>query len=248
MPVFTDSQMNILNESIRRTLNEHLDHEECDVTVDDILNVFVKPEHHEACRLATDLFTYRMYGSNAFSFKHANTTSEGQLVFNLTLSYVYDKATNRNRIPWVPPAYAGSADNWRTDTPSHEKLVWYLTRLHQLFRSYNNMALVLAVLNTRCTSAGQMAFVWPAITQLIDRAEKRGEKVETLKKMVSRRNNAGCPIVTPAMREICKDSGAMLSYLQLVGQAKPRRDHLGFEIALGTDVTQIKDREFYAAL
>lgn len=167
-------------------------------------------------------------------------------MFTVSLQYTYDQTKNKTTLPWVPPSYAGDA--MIEGSPAYEKLVWYMARVHKLFSEYNNMAMLLATLNNRCATAGQMAFVWPGITQLVDRADKRGEKVDTLKKMVSRRNTAGCPIVTPAMREICKESGATLSYLQLVGTAKPRRDRLGFEIGFGTDVSQIMNRDAYAAL
>ena len=248
MPVFTDSQVSVLNRSIARSLDAHIDHESCEMTLDDLLRTFVKPEHHAAARVAPELYVRQMYNANTFTFPHALKSNvadkESNVRFLVRLDWVSLPKSRGSTLPWLPPSYCGEFISDVDSAP----FTAYMTKVSALTRTYNSMAMLLRALNTKCSSAGQLAFIWPAIKQLVDRASETGEQVDTLKKMVSRRPSGSMPIVTPLMRQWCQETGAALTYLQLMGKAPERLGVYGFSIALSSDVETIFDKDLLEAL
>jgi len=236
-----------LNRTIASALDAHLDHEPCELTVEDLLLTFVKPEHQAAARIAGEIYPNKMYGANLFNFSYDpfNTYERFVPTFSVRLDWISTTPTrNAPALPWLPPNYCGQHVN--VDNAVAFKT--YIHKVLDLALTYNRMALLLKTLNTKCTSAGQLAFIWPAIKQIVDRASEAGEQVDTLKKMVNRRPSGSMPIVTPLMRQWCQETGAALTYLQLMGKAPERHEAHKFAIGFISDIDAIFDKQKFLEL
>lgn len=128
-----------------------------DFTHDDILNLFVPPEHHSILRNAYEVvnINYNLYQEKRFTVRPMGKYQRG--TFIVTINPTNGSTLLAPRLP----VYRGD------DFPElHSRFTSWVTARVALGQDIGRAAFVLRSLNDFCATPGQIRFVWPALLTL----------------------------------------------------------------------------------
>lgn len=243
MAALKGSYRDALEQSIKELYEDRIKFDNFDVTQDDLINLFVKPEHRETVRINRDLYPWGMHNYQTVKVQvpgnHWLVIGQGGgigIPFPVYDRKHYDK-------PIVTVQEDTHASLW-------EKYENFVQSQRIIFNQYTLTFQVMRKLDEICVSPSQMRFFWPAIEVLAAHAGARDNK-ETLLKAVMANSKAPVPRISPALRQACQDTGAVITAQQMMGKSTlPDLNMRSIWAKLSDDVTSLNAlrSEFYQAL
>lgn len=205
MAALTQAQFDILTTMIEKAFHKHREFHPVELTKRDIVEGFVNSEDLETLKRVSELYADRLkYNPERLGIEVLTMQYERPfgIIFGLQeTAYLPDYAIE-----------GGIAAG-----PGYEKVLREANRYIELFFDYNLMTAVLTKLDEVCTTAGQIAFIWPTIRDLAGMAHEAGEKVDTLLKALDKKTTAPIPRISPALREACRATGQTITVLKMMG-------------------------------
>lgn len=218
MPAFSDKQTGVLLQSISTMYDHHERLERCPVTADDLMSLYVKPEDHDVCRRAKDLFDSLYGGRSLMSRAQIN---DSVVEFSVALG---------KDVPFLLPNYARAI----LDTSSNEsrvRLIDWVAERYQLSMTYGRIKQLFEHLNVLCAVPAQVKFLWPSIEVLASIAEEKNKDVPISDKLNSGTRKS-LPFVSPELREACRETATTIAMWQMLPEPPPR-DTLGVQVTIG---------------
>lgn len=243
MAALKDSYRQALEQTIKELHEDRIKFDTLEVTQEDLINLFVMPEHRDIVRNAMDLYPWGMHNYQTVRLAAPDNMwmAIGQGKHPAIPFPVYDHKNYDKPLVTV-----------QEDAPSSltEKLQSFMQSQLTVFRQYQLTYQVLRKLDEICASPSQMRFFWPAVEVLAAHAGARDNK-ETLVKSVMANSKAPVPRISPALRQACQDTSAVITAQQMMG--KSSTPELGMRpvwAKLLSDVihSSALNTEFYRAL
>lgn len=212
MAALKESYRVALEQTIKELYEDRIKFDTFEVTQEDLIDLFVKPEHRDAVRIARDLYPWSggHYSTVRVQVPNKLYMSIGQ--GNLTppvLFPVYDKRNYHE--PHITVQEDVSPALW-------EKFETFVKSQMAIFDQYQMVYMVMHKLNIICASPSQMRFFWPAIEVLAAHAAERDKK-DTLTKAIMANSKAPVPRISPALRQACQDTAAVITAQQMMGKS-----------------------------
>lgn len=211
MSAFSNTRVQQVQEVMRRLGKRMVNSIKNDVTHDDILRCYVKPEHQEMARLTHSVFG--VAGMAAFTYRIFSGDGEGNL--SITLNFKQDD------LPFSVPNYAGEhgilPDAPRDAIKRIEK--WVARRMalgRELGQAWDTFTEVAA----RCSTPGAAVFLMPCIKGLFEL--DRNDDSSGFKNFKDRLSRGGMPAL-PAM------SPELMESTDVASKTWARAMLLGFE-------------------
>lgn len=205
MPAFSDKRTDFLVSAIIQLGRRALMHRKTDITMDDMFQMFIDPDHQDLCRQAREVLGVKQYGR------------------------VTHKAADKTWVRWTPateegafpyPGYIGQQVFLPIDAEPHAKyLTWLKWRASVDYR----VGLCLAVfreLNDRCEKPDQVRAFWPSIVALLELTEdeacqKAADRLRDFK-LPSR-----FPALSPEFKAACVETEGYLAQFLLYPKDNP---------------------------
>lgn len=243
MAALKESYRQALEQTIKELYEDRIKFDNFDVTPDELVRLFVKPEHRSTVYEARNLYPW-----SGGHYSHMRTQAPDGLFLSIgqngptpVLFPVYDRGS-----------YGRNVMTIQDDVPSNiwEKFNNFVQSQLVIFRQFQLTYQVMSKLNEICASPSQMRFFWPALEVLATHACARDNK-ETLIKAVMANSKAPVPRITPTLRVACQDTGAVITAQQMMGKPSNSDNSMRPVYAkLDADVTSLSSRntDFYNAL
>jgi len=214
MAALKESYRNALDQTIKELYDDRIKFDNFDVTRDDLISLFVKPEHREAVSISRELYpwSHGHYSTVRVQVPGGHKLTIGQTgTFNSppVLFPVYDRKNYLHTLMCVQEDVAPAL--W-------EKFNDFVQSQLIIFNQYQLTFQVMNKLNEICASPSQMRFFWPAIEVLASHAAARDNK-DTLVKAIMANSKAPVPRISPALRQACQDTGAVITAQQMMGKS-----------------------------
>lgn len=212
MAALKDSYRQALEQTIKELYDDRIKFENFDVTQEELISLFVKPEHREAVRIAKDFYPWSggHYSTVRVQVQGGRKLSIGQGgPMPPVLFPVYNRQNYHQ--PDITVQEDVSPDLW-------EKFNNFVQSQIIIFNQYELTFQVMRKLNEICASPSQMRFFWPAVEVLAAHAAARDNK-DTLVKAVMANSKAPVPRISPALRQACQDTSAVITAQQMMGKS-----------------------------
>lgn len=212
MAALKESYRVALEQTIKELYEDRIKFDTLEVTQEDLISLFVKPEHRDAVRIARDLYPWSggHYSTVRVQVPGNQFMSIGQGTSTPPVLFpVYDRKNYHQ--PHITVQEDVSPTLW-------EKFSNFVQSQIIIFNNYQLTFQVMRKLDDICASPSQMRFFWPAIEMLAAHAGARDKK-ETLLKAVMANSKAPVPRISPALRQACQDTAAVITAQQMMGKA-----------------------------
>jgi hypothetical protein len=208
MPALSDKREQLLygviDDLAKRVINATVTPK---VTHAHLLDLFVKPEDHDAVKKARKLFRHTAGGEFL-----VQTPFKLEGVGDFTLRIKSSEAKNKK--PFMHPYYMGSELYATEEHEGYQAMMAWLKARYEVGRQWGMVRAVLQDLNAKCTTSAQMRFFWPGIATL---AGKHPDLQDFADRLRDANTPSSIPKIHPTLREACKTTmqtltmGALLS-------------------------------------
>lgn len=212
MAALKDSYRQALEQTIKELYEDRIKFDTLEVTQEDLISLFVKPEHRDAVRVAKDLYpwSHGHYSTVRVQVPAGRKLCVGQGGATTPVLFPVYNRQNYHQ-PDITIQEDVRPDLW-------ERFNNFVQRQIVIFGQYELTYQVMRKLNEICASPSQMRFFWPAIEVLAAHAGARDNK-ETLVKAVMANSKAPVPRISPALRQACQDTSAVITAQQMMGKS-----------------------------
>lgn len=185
------------------------------VTREDIFFAFVKPEHQELARIASDVFDTR-YISASFTVRH----------FYIELGRSAD---------FTLPRYAGKIDTYNMEDPHTRSVIKRLTEygawVKDAEQKFKNIYTVFERLCDLCKLPTQVRFYWPALLSLMEQIPKDAPpmvmRADALRDF---KVPSALPRIPQELRELCVSTATTIAMALLLPKNIERNDEIEVRI------------------
>lgn len=204
---FSEADTNSIRRSIALEQYKLISLYPCPLTLQDALELFVRPEHHEICIQAPKICDL------PYSIVSQSVSLPFQIEPSIEFSFSYTSNPKNGSAVFLWPKYA---DRPHPSAPVHllKKLNTYVEARVELGIQAGALLTVFDALNEVCRSPAEVAFVWPSITALtVDLPEKTKARLH--------RRVTSTPRVGPALRQVCQGAATTLMMLTMAKDVQP---------------------------
>ena len=212
MPVFTDTELRLMEDAVRDMYDKHTKFERHGLSVDELYELFCSPEDVLVIKRAVELVGPNSL--NSYSYLSAALPVDGGQV----------TATVQSSGKMVlPKTISRDGAIFSQESPLRHRLVTYAAARLDICLRYSRVRQVLVHLTNLCELPAQVQFLWPTIDAIASRVgvEKHRERLLT---KLSRRTRANMLAVSPELREACRDTAATVAAFLLLPDQPPGGD------------------------
>jgi hypothetical protein len=228
MSAFTTAQAYAIKENIAEMCRKVLAHQAQDLalTHDNVLDLFVPPEHHHALKGIREVG--HVYCYDAFSADWPATSTEltgitgGHQDITLSIRFL------GNDFPCAPLKPKLQSSDSALALASRLN-AWLAERIRIGFE-FGRVALVLSMLDEMCVNPRQLRFLWPTISSLVT-----GDTLQALRVKLEAGGPppAHIPPIRPLLRSAMEHTAGIVAGVALLSGAPPERRDATVDIASG---------------
>lgn len=154
---FTERRMKILEDSVRKLYARQIAYKSNDLTPEDLLELFVRPEHRQMVVEVVNLCGV----SGQVWFQHKLWLGDAGMVVGVNY------APNGDHPGFAKPSYCGKELHARPDSPALRKLTEWASWRLRMGQDWGLVLAVLIKLNSLCGTPSELRFIWPSILPLL---------------------------------------------------------------------------------
>jgi hypothetical protein len=197
MPCFSAKRIELLQGTIRDLHRRVLHHHRSDLTSDDAIQLFVRPEHRELVREVAKIARSMDVGGE-FTVSLAAPGDEPLKV---------SIAVTRSRDGFLVPDYAGD-EIFNLESDVGQRLLKWVKRRLQHTKEWTLTLAVFNELAQVCTTPKQMRFLWPSIVALLGMTEGLESVADSVREFKA---PSDLPSLHPALRDACRETSTVIS-------------------------------------
>jgi hypothetical protein len=214
---FTSKQMSFLMTIIDMMRNERMEFEVPPLSLDDIKTMFIAEEDRSVMQRAADLLQMR------YSDRHIATTINTAKYTDVRMQMRLSGIKSDGSAMFLVPKYA--SENATLLVPVSDALDAHITSMIDLRIDFEYIKRVLLSLDCLCASAAHVAFFWPSIRIIAERAAKSqpgfGDKLVDL---VNSTTKKSVPALAPDLRQACKETAEIITAAHILGKPSSTPD------------------------
>jgi hypothetical protein len=194
--------------NIHSMYSQHERFEQCTLTHDDVMELFVEPQDRLALRNASHLFHIENLPARAeFTEITPHKLAQSAVTYKVTLTGHRDFGL---------PKYARSIQP-HANAELVQRLLGTANAKLQLSMEYKLVEQTLEALNEVCNTPGQMAFFWPSIFVIMEQPWGRADFSAKLREDL-RKTPKKIPGMSPELRQACQETALTLAAYQMLGK------------------------------
>lgn len=218
---FTEKQVNLLTTAIDGMRDERATFEVSPLTIDNILHCFIKEEDHAVMQRAAELLQMKYHDRTINA--DFDTSKYAGVRINIRLT-----GTKPDGSPmFFVPRYA--TENGQVLSPIAGEVMGllddHLTAVIDNRLDFAYVRRTLQSLDALCTTPAHVAFFWPSIRIIAERATKVNEALAS--KLIDALNSPtkkSLPAIAPALRFACKETAEIITSAHILGRPSSAPD------------------------
>jgi hypothetical protein len=198
MPCFSPKRINLLQDTIRDLHRRVIHHHRSGLTNDDVIQLFVRPEHRELVREVAKVARNINLGGE-FT---VSVAAPGDEPLKVTI------AVTRSKDGFLVPDYAGTVAFDVDEGEAGQRLLKWVKRRLQHSKEWTLTLAVFNELAQVCTTPKQMRFLWPSIVALLGMTEGLESVADSVREFKA---PSDLPSLHPALRDACRETSTVIS-------------------------------------
>jgi hypothetical protein len=217
---FSSQDLFAFRRNIHSMYSQHARFEQCTLTHDDVMELFVEPSDRKALQDAARLYHIESLPSRAeFTEVTPHKLAQTAVTYKVNLT---------GRREYGFPKYALRIQQ-HASKELQDKLFEMAHSKLQLSMEYKLVEKTLDILNEVCSTPGQVAFFWPSIFVIMEQPWGRADFSAKLREDLRKRPKK-IPGMFPELRHACQETALTLAGYQMLGPppADTETVHLNF--------------------
>lgn len=224
---FSGRELSLLDEAVTKMQDQRASFAEPPITVDDILETFVKLEDREIVQRVADMFDVKYMDRTIHVAVATNASPNRRVTFRLGNTRL------DGRTMFLIPTYATSGYT-REPMQLSSAFGQWVDECVNIRIDFHYVKKTLRLVDEMCQHESHVAFHWPIIRIL---AEATGDG--KLIKSLDRKTRASIPLIPPEIRTACKETAEIVTMAHILGKAPDKQK--AFSVYISVDKAAGRD-------